>query len=407
MSRTLHRLTESEIKSFRTESQVRLADGGGLYLVCGSTGRKIWSFMHRGKNGKLTSQRIGEYPALSLTAARDRAAKMRNDIRDGVDPASIKARDETFEKWVRIVLAAKESGERDGRPRAAKTVLRDKRALDLVCDQIGERDIRTLTTSQLDDALRSLTSAESRYRARYLVQEVFAWCHFKEVIKTNPALALDVVHQQPIAKGYSAITDEKEIGALLLKVREYPSIANVEIGLELILRTGVRQGELRLAKWDWLDLEKGFLNLPTEVTKTRVGREVYLSKQSVALFRQLEGDRRKGTEFVLPASRTVRKGPPGGGPLSDMAFTIALRRMGYDKSKLHVHGFRKIVSTLANESGLFRPDVIESYLGHIQPGVRGIYNKATYAKEQRELAQWWSDKLDTLLAGAEAARAFG
>jgi hypothetical protein len=31
-----------------------------------------------------------------------------------------------------------------------------------------------------------------------------------------------------------------------------------------------------------------------------------------------------------------------------------------------------------------------------------VYNRATYVKERRELAQWWADELDALKVGSEA-----
>ena len=59
------------------------------------------------------------------------------------------------------------------------------------------------------------------------------------------------------------------------------------------------------------------------------------------------------------------------------------------------HGCRHFFSTQANESGLFRRDVIESFLAHSDKDkIRETYNEATYDKERRELAQWWSNQLD-------------
>jgi integrase len=65
------------------------------------------------------------------------------------------------------------------------------------------------------------------------------------------------------------------------------------------------------------------------------------------------------------------------------------------------HGCRHFFSTQANESGLFRADVIESFLAHSgKDKIRDTYNEATYDKERKELAQWWSDQLDLMRDGA-------
>jgi integrase len=66
------------------------------------------------------------------------------------------------------------------------------------------------------------------------------------------------------------------------------------------------------------------------------------------------------------------------------------------------HGSRHFFSTQANESGLFRKEVIEVFLAHKDKNaISAIYNEATYDKERRELAQWWSDQLDIMRDGAK------
>lgn len=68
------------------------------------------------------------------------------------------------------------------------------------------------------------------------------------------------------------------------------------------------------------------------------------------------------------------------------------------------HGFRHMASTLLNEMG-FNPDAIERQLGHKQPGVRGVYNKAQYLPERRKMMQVWADYLDGLRDGKKSRRA--
>ena len=44
-----------------------------------------------------------------------------------------------------------------------------------------------------------------------------------------------------------------------------------------------------------------------------------------------------------------------------------------------------------------------SFLAHSDKDkIRETYNEATYDKERMKLAQWWSDYLDELKAGAKA-----
>lgn len=55
-------------------------------------------------------------------------------------------------------------------------------------------------------------------------------------------------------------------------------------------------------------------------------------------------------------------------------------------------------------AGLGCPHEIgEALLGHVQPGVGGIYNLHQYDAERREWLQRWSDRLDGLLVSDQAA----
>jgi hypothetical protein len=81
---------------------------------------------------------------------------------------------------------------------------------------------------------------------------------------------------------------------------------------------------------------------------------------------------------------------------------FALYRLGYH-SKATIHGFRSTASTALNESGLFRPDVIERQLAHVERNqVRSAYNAALYLKERRQMMNWWTDRLLTMYPGASA-----
>ena len=91
-------------------------------------------------------------------------------------------------------------------------------------------------------------------------------------------------------------------------------------------------------------------------------------------------------------------------PLSDIGLLNALRRMGYARGEMTVHGFRSMASILLNEQG-FNRDWIERQLAHCEKNaVRAAYNHAEYLPERRRMMQAWADYLDGLKAGATVAR---
>ena len=73
---------------------------------------------------------------------------------------------------------------------------------------------------------------------------------------------------------------------------------------------------------------------------------------------------------------------------------FAMYRMGYH-SRATVHGLRGTGSTVLNESGLWRPDVVERQLAHVEDNkVRAAYNAAEYIQERTQMMIWWSNYLD-------------
>src|SRR3546814_4265739 len=118
---------------------------------------------------------------------------------------------------------------------------------------------------------------------------------------------------------------------------------------------------------------------------------VPLSRQAIAILKELKPLTGK-QRYLFPSIRNRRQ------PMSENTINASLRRLGYDKDTMTGHGFRHMASTLLNEMG-FRGDAIERQLGHKEPGVRGVYNKAEHLPERRRMMQAWADYLDKLREG--------
>jgi len=81
-------LTDTAIRVAKpTESQQKLFDGSGLYLLIFPSGSKVWRFKyHFQGREKLIS--LGQYPAVSLKDAREKAADARKTLGGGNDPSA-------------------------------------------------------------------------------------------------------------------------------------------------------------------------------------------------------------------------------------------------------------------------------------------------------------------------------
>ena len=193
----------------------------------------------------------------------------------------------------------------------------------------------------------------------------------------------------------------EQVPTLMKAIRNYEAIGGeriTKLGLQLLALTCVRTSELILAEWPEFRGLDG--DDPTwEVPEGRTGRKgggahrVPLSRQAVAILRELKA-LGCGSRYILPG-RNIDK------PMSNNTMLFALYRLGY-KNRQTGHGFRSVASTHLNESGKWRPDVIEAALAHVESsGSRKPYNHAKYKDELRLMLQAWADTVDAMVDGAK------
>ena len=85
------KLSDAKIKAATVpegKKQVRLSDGGGLYVQASPKG-KYWRMNYR-FGIKQKTLALGVYPAVSLALARDRRDKARSLLVNGIDPSNTK-----------------------------------------------------------------------------------------------------------------------------------------------------------------------------------------------------------------------------------------------------------------------------------------------------------------------------
>ena len=121
---------------------------------------------------------------------------------------------------------------------------------------------------------------------------------------------------------------------------------------------------------------------------------VPLAKQCVSILKEIQPLTGSGL-FVFPSLRTP------GLPISEVALLSALRRLGYSKEQMTVHGFRAMARTLLAEELHQKPEVIEHQLAHaVSDSLGTAYNRTKFLKERKVMMQVWADYLDKLRAGA-------
>jgi integrase len=149
-----------------------------------------------------------------------------------------------------------------------------------------------------------------------------------------------------------------------------------------------------MAEWSEFDLDKAEWRIPAQRMKMRAPHIVPLSRQAIAVLKELAA-LTGGSRLLFHGAYNKER------PMSDNTVNAALRRLGYSREEMTGHGFRSMASTLLNEKG-WNPDAIERQLAHSErDGVRAAYNYAEYLPERREMMQAWADYLDELAMEAQ------
>lgn len=398
-------LTDIAIRNAKPGAKpTKLADGGGMFLLVTPAGGKLWRLKYR-IDGREKTLAIGSYPEIALGEARRRREEARELIALGKDPSrekqreKIRARVQAADTFAAICDEYCAKRRKDGaKGWAPATATRSEYLLSLVCGSIGRLPIGAIEPADVLTAIRRIEGKgklESARRSLQLAGAVFRYAVATARLASDPTRDLRGALTAPTVTHYGAITDAKRVGELLRAIDDYDGSGVTKLALQLAPHVFVRPGELRHADWSEIDLDGAIWAIPAGRTKMRKPHLVPLSRQAVALFRELH-EATGATGYMFPSIRTCAR------PMSENTLNAALRRLGYTSDEMTAHGFRAMASTLLNESGKWHPDAIERALAHGDSDkVRAAYHRGAHWDERVTMAQWWSDHLDMLRKGAE------
>jgi|MTBAKSStandDraft_1061840.scaffolds.fasta_scaffold08156_6 integrase len=401
-------LSDTAIRTAKPRDKAyMLRDGGGLWLVVEPSGRKWWKLRVVFAK-KENSFSLGEYPAVTLAAAREEKLRVKGQKAGGVDPGVLRKLEKmkrsgemSFASVAREWIALKSPGWSPSHTNKMVSVLEKD-----VFPYIGTRDIGEITTPEMLAVLkrvdtRTPVTARKAYSA---CKQIFFHAIASGRAKSNPTDGLTTLLSPKRVKHMAAPTALPEVARLLRSINGYTGTFTVRCALMLSPLFFVRPGTLRGMEWQDVDLDRAEWRIPVEQLKRRqidkdarrgeVGLVVPLPRQALIILRdlyQLTG----GGRFVFPGARS------NGKCISDNTVRSALRGMGFTNEDITPHGFRHMASTLLHELG-FPSHLIEKQLAHCDKNkIRAVYNHAEYLPERRKMMQAWADYLDQLVAGEE------
>jgi integrase len=381
----------------------RLYDERGLYLEVAPapTGSKLWRLKYR-FDGKEKRLALGAYPDTTLADARNRRDEARRLLASGVDPnanrkaakaARAAAVTNSFEVVAREWLA-KQAFVPGYSTKVSAWFEKN------VFPWIGARPVSELTGPEFLKVLRRVEDRgafESAHRIKQNCGQVMRYAIATGRADRDPTADLKGALTRPPERHHAAITDPKELGGLLRAIDGFSGTLIVKSALQLAPLVFVRPNELCAAEWSEFDLDTAEWNVPAARMKTGQPHLVPLSKQAVAILRDLQPLTGSG-RYTFPSARTPYPNASQR-PMTTNALLAALQRIGYSGSEMTTHGFRATARTILDEHLNFRPDFIEHQLAHAVRDPNGrAYNRTAHLVERRKMMQAWASYLDDLRA---------
>jgi len=383
-------LSDTKLKNLKPKQKAfSTSDGGGLFIEVMPGGKKVWRLRYR-LNGTQEKVSLGEYPYHTLTDARQWREECRQMVAKGNSPMKAKRKAKASQKEPDEVKAFANIWMQEVVEKSTKNPRNIRRVLDKdIIPAIGNKRLSEVAVSDvlaITDRIKARGSDHVALLTRNVMKRLFAYAIAREKATFNPAAAVEARYIARAKSRDVALTPD-EIGELLKAFYSSSMRRAHKLALHLLILTMVRKKELVDARWEEIDFDESIWSIPGERMKKDKPHVVYLSQQALAMFEELKA-LSSGSEYVLPNRSSLRK------PIAHSTLNTAIRTLDLDVRDFVIHDFRRTASTHLHEAG-FNSDWIEKCLAQEQKGIRGVYNRAEYADQRKEMLQWWADFVDS------------
>jgi integrase len=392
------RLTDRTLKALKPTGKrydVMDADVPGFGVRVTERGQRTFILVARYPGSPNPTRRaIGEYPAVRLEKAREKARSWRDLIRQGIDPKTEEERLRRLElrkQQTTFAAVAEDFLERHVKgQRKARGTEREIRK-ELIA-QWGERPIASITREDVVALVEAITRRPAPYVAHSVLghaRSLFNWAINRGTygLETSPCDRLKPSALIGVKQPRQRILSDAELVALWHSSEElgYP------FGpiYKLLLLTGARKSEVAGARWREFDLGEKVWTVPPERFKSNASHLVPLSEQALiileALPRFTKGDHlfttSLGDKHVAGFSRAKAQ-----------VDKLVTGQLGAMPPPWVIHDIRRTVRTRL--ASLRVPDMVaEMVIGHGRKGLQRVYDQHRYVDEMREALELWAARL--------------
>jgi integrase len=368
--------------------------GDNLYLSITKAGTKRWVFLYV-FGGQRRELGLGSAAKgfVSLADARDKAIEARKLISAGSDPIKVMGKSARaisergipdFGSFADDYLAAHGPKFRNDKHKSQWAM-----TLETYCAAIRSRPIAEIST---DDVLRVLQPIwskipETASRVRGRLENVLDAAKargFRDGMD-NPArwrghLKALLPARQRLTRGHHAALPYDDLAEFLAQLHAKQSTA--ALALELCILTATRSGEILNARWQEFDLKKAVWTIPAIRMKAGHEHRIPLTTRALEILQSLRNLKTEHNEHVFAGNAKAK-------PLSNMAMSMLLKRMG--QNDITVHGFRSTFRDWASEQTSFPHEVCEMALAHtIGNKAEAAYRRGDLFDKRRKLMDAWA-----------------
>ena len=368
------------------------ADGDGLSIKVSKVGIMTWYFMYRVGGRSTVPQRIklGNYPDLSIKAAREKREQCRAWLAEGknpkyqlmittqesLKPVTVK---EALDYWIREYATHKRANVQKHIDQLNKHIY----------PYIGDYPLSMCETRHWLECF-SRVRADAPVAAGYLLQMCKQALKFCRVHRYATSNALNDLTVDDVGKKQEKRDREHTRQELADIWREStgpkfkPYYAAL---LHLLVAFGCRTQELRLSRPSEWDLKDWIWTVPKEHSKggNKILRPI---PDAMRLFVKDLIEQNRDTGLLLGCIKKPEAVSQWGRGI--------YKRLDHSEPWT-LHDLRRTFSTTLNNMGI-APHVVEQLLGHTLGGVMAVYNRSQYLPEKLDALNKWMERLEVISA---------
>ena len=395
-----------------------------LYVEVTKT-KKVFKVLFK-KEGKQIKGTVGDVNDVTLTEAKQKVLALRgkiqnknfNEAREIIraelakrqskkDKEIIQAKVKESEKYLLKNIISEYMATEDKKDQG--------RIKNYIIPALGNFDVRNMShTDIINNLIKNICNlnkdnkkanttknkVETAKELMRLLRNFYKFLFLHHNITNNPASFIDksVITQiigENQAEHFKAITSLEELQKLyakISKIKTYEETKNyhdVKLStkslMQFLMLTALRIGTARHLTWDMIDWNDNVVNIPKEITKTKINFRLPLTDETLKILQILKQYDKKQKGLIFKSKN--------GTPITESSVNKHLKRLSNGKTTSH--GFRSSFTTIMKERGE-NPIIVEVQLMHkVESSVAQIYTRTDYLEQRRNLLKKWENLLTT------------